>query len=240
MHVCVYVWYSVAEIHDAELFDALSRYRMDYRRHRMGAARGGRCQVPYKSVALSAVLSPRHTEMDVRMGLDQLVALVLLWLWLLVVVLDLSVLLPSHWNPFLLLGSMRSGPGPLTRCFLRWSQIVNSPPPRAHERKKNDTPYDLECLCLRQNLHAVPGYNMTAKGEITALVMGSTPVARNKRSSMKVRASSSLLLPRVWRKSHGLGANCGPTFHAFQESVGPLERRREPREQLYSAMYCCG
>lgn len=34
--------YSAAEIHDAELFDALSRYRMDYRRHRMGAARGGK------------------------------------------------------------------------------------------------------------------------------------------------------------------------------------------------------
>lgn len=89
MSVCMCVWYSVAEIHDAELFDALSRYRMDYRRHRMGAARGGRCQVPYKSVALSAVLSPRHTKMDVRMGLDRLVALVLLWLWLLIVVLDL-------------------------------------------------------------------------------------------------------------------------------------------------------
>lgn len=53
--------HSAAEILDAELFDALSRYRMDYRRHRMGAARGGELQKgAYRGRVLPAPSTPRR------------------------------------------------------------------------------------------------------------------------------------------------------------------------------------
>eukprot|EP00903_Cladosiphon_okamuranus_P005882 g5818.t1 len=59
---------SAGEIHDAEVFDALSRYRMDYRRHRMGAARGAKGEITALLMGSTTVASNKRSSMKLPVG----------------------------------------------------------------------------------------------------------------------------------------------------------------------------
>eukprot|EP00752_Nemacystus_decipiens_P007122 g6379.t1 len=64
---------SAAEIQDTELFDALSRYRMDYRRHRMGAARGAKGEIT--ALVMGAAPVARNKRSSMKLPVGQLSAL---------------------------------------------------------------------------------------------------------------------------------------------------------------------
>lgn len=57
---------SAGEIRDSELFDALSRYRMDYRRHRMGAARGAKGEITALAMGSGSVTGSKRSSMKVH------------------------------------------------------------------------------------------------------------------------------------------------------------------------------
>lgn len=57
---------SAAEIFNAEMFDALSRYRMDYRRHRMGAARGAKGEITALAMGSTSLTGNKRSSMKVR------------------------------------------------------------------------------------------------------------------------------------------------------------------------------
>ncbi|CAM9808776.1 unnamed protein product [Ectocarpus sp. 6 AP-2014] len=59
---------SAAEIFNAEMFDALSRYRMDYRRHRMGAARGAKGEITALAMGSTSLTGNKRSSMKLPVG----------------------------------------------------------------------------------------------------------------------------------------------------------------------------
>ncbi|CAM9653891.1 unnamed protein product [Ascophyllum nodosum] len=64
---------SFVDEHDSELFDSMSRFRMDYRQHRMGAARGAKGEITALATSSTSAMGSKRSSMMLPVG--QLAAL---------------------------------------------------------------------------------------------------------------------------------------------------------------------